>query len=289
MAWEATTLDLIGSVGIQTPIHQLTRIGERSVLLLRRFDRGAQGQRLGYVSALTALGASDGDHLDYADIGEDQFRWLFAEDRAQFYLAKEALPERDGFTYVSINFMRAARPRYLAFAGIAGLSLHNWYSNHIYCGHCGRPMVHSENERMVHCDHCHTMIYPRICPAVIVAVRHGDKLLVSKYAGREYKNIALLAGFAEVGETIEETVHREVMEEVGIRVKNLQFYKSQPWCFTDTLLFGFFCDLDGDDTLKVDHGELATAGWIDRKDIPEDTEKASLTMEMMTLFKQGVY
>ncbi len=70
MAWEATTLDLIGSVGIQTPIHQLTRIGERSVLLLRRFDRGAQGQRLGYVSALTALGASDGDHLDYADIGE---------------------------------------------------------------------------------------------------------------------------------------------------------------------------------------------------------------------------
>lgn len=228
-------------------------------------------------------------HADYADIGEDQFRWLFAEDRAQFYLAKEALPERDGFTYVSINFMRAARPRYLAFAGIAGLSLHNWYSNHIYCGHCGRPMVHSENERMVHCDHCHTMIYPRICPAVIVAVRHGDKLLVSKCAGREYKNIALLAGFAEVGETIEETVHREVMEEVGIRVKNLQFYKSQPWCFTDTLLFGFFCDLDGDDTLKVDHGELATAGWIDRKDIPEDTEKASLTMEMMTLFQQGVY
>ena len=74
------------------------------------------------------------------------------------------------------------------------------------------------------------MIYPRICPAVIVAVRHGDKLLVSKYAGREYKNIALLAGFAEVGETIEETVHREVMEEVGIRVKNLQFYKSQPCC-----------------------------------------------------------
>ena len=65
-------------------------------------------------------------HADYADIGEDQFRWLFAEDRAQFYLAKEALPERDGFTYVSINFMRAARPRYLAFSGIAGLSLPKW-------------------------------------------------------------------------------------------------------------------------------------------------------------------
>ena len=112
---------------------------------------------------------------------------------------------------------------------------------------------------------------------------------MAKYAGREYKNVALLAGFAEVGESIEDTVHREVMEEVGIKVKNLTFYKSQPWCFTDTLLLGFFCDLDGDDTLKVDHRELATAEWIDRQDIPDDVEKASLTMEMMTLFKQGIY
>ena len=131
------------------------------------------------------------------------------------------------------------------------------------------------------------MMYTQICPAVIVAVRHGNKLLVSKYAGREYTKAALLAGFPEIGETIEQTVHREVMEEVGIHVKNLQFYKSQPWCFTDTLLFGFFCDLDGDDTLRVDYNELATAQWVEREDLPDDPEKASLTMEMMTLFKQG--
>ena len=139
----------------------------------------------------------------------------------------------------------------------------------------------------MYCGNCHTMMYPQICPAVIVAVRNGDKLLVSTYAGREYKKTALLAGFAEIGETIEQTVHREVMEEVGIHVKNLQFYKSQPWCFTDTLLFGFFCDLDGDDTLYVNHQELATAQWMDRKALPDDPEKASLTMEMITLFKQG--
>ena len=228
-------------------------------------------------------------YSDYADMGEDRFRWLFAEDRQQFYLAEEALPEKDGFAYVNIFFMRGASPRHLAFAGVVGLSLSVWYSNHRFCGHCGRPMKHSDKERMVHCDACHTMIYPRICPAGIVAVRHVDTLLVSKYAGREYKNVALLAGFAEVGESIEDTVLREVMEEVGIKVKNLTFYKSQPWCFTDTLLLGFFCDLDGDDTLKVDHRELATAEWIDRQDIPDDVEKASLTMEMMTLFKKGIY
>lgn len=92
---------------------------------------------------------------------------------------------------------------------------------------------------MLYCPTCGIANYPRINPAVIVAVRNGNRLLLSKYAGREYKNVALLAGFAEIGETIEETVHREVREEVGIAVKNLEFYKSQPWVFTDTLLFGF--------------------------------------------------
>ncbi len=225
----------------------------------------------------------------YRDLGltPAQVRWLFQEDQTSYFLALADVPEAHGFTYVSINFMRAAQPRFQAFAGVTGLSLYHWYKNHQYCGQCGRPMRHSPKERMMYCDHCHTMMYPQICPAVIVAVRNGSKLLVSKYAGREYKKAALLAGFAEIGETIEQTVHREVMEEVGIRVKNLQFYKSQPWCFTDTLLFGFFCDLDGEDTLRVDHNELAVAQWVERKDLPDDPEKASLTMEMMTLFKQG--
>ena len=83
--------------------------------------------------------------------------------------------------------------------------------------------------------------------------------ILSKYEGRDLKQYALIAGFAEIGETIEETVHREVMEEVGLKVKNLRYYKSQPWSFSGTLLFGFFCDVDGDDTLTVDHKELSIA------------------------------
>ena len=102
-----------------------------------------------------------------------------------------------------------------------------------------------------------------------------------------YKNYALIAGFAETGETIEETVLREVKEETGITVKNLEFYKSQPWGFSDSLLFGFFCDLDGTDELIVDKTELATALWVQREDLPDDEETVSLTMEMMTLFKKG--
>lgn len=87
-------------------------------------------------------------------------------------------------------------------------------------------------------------MFPRINPAVIVAVSHGDELILTKYAGREYKKYALIAGFAEFGETIEQTVQREVMEEVGIRVKNLQYYKSQAMGFSGSLLFGFFAEAE---------------------------------------------
>ena len=96
---------------------------------------------------------------------------------------------------------------------------------------------------------------------------------------------ALVAGFAEIGETIEQTVAREVMEETGVRVKNLRFYKSQPWALSDSLLFGFFCDLDGDETIKVDGDELAVAEWVPREDIPNRDDGFALTAEMIEYFR----
>ena len=140
---------------------------------------------------------------------------------------------------------------------------------------------------MLHCPKCGLVEYPKICPAVIVGITNGDKIVLSKYAGREYKKYALIAGFAEIGESIEDTVRREVYEEVGLKVKNLQFYKSQPWSFTDTLLFGFFCQVDGDDTITMDERELSVAQWASREEVPEDPEGISLTREMMTVFKEG--
>jgi NAD+ diphosphatase len=108
---------------------------------------------------------------------------------------------------------------------------------------------------------------------------------MTQYANREYRNYALIAGFAEIGESLEQTVRREVMEEVGLRVKNIQYYKSQPWPFTDTLLAGFFAELDGDDTITIDEEELAIGVWMPREDIPEPENSISLTGEMMELFR----
>ena len=129
---------------------------------------------------------------------------------------------------------------------------------------------------------------PKICPAVIVAVTDGDRLLLTKYQGRAFKRYALVAGFAEIGESIEDTVRREVFEETGLRVKNLRFYKSQPWVFTDSLLMGFFCDLDGDDRITIQQSELSEAGWFPRGEIPTDHSGISLTGEMIERFRAGI-
>ena len=131
------------------------------------------------------------------------------------------------------------------------------------------------------------MTYPQICPAVIIGLTHGDKILLSKYRGRNYKNYALLAGFAEIGETIEETVKREVMEEVGLPVKNIRYYKSQPWPHSGSLLLGFFADLDGDDeTIRLEEEELSMAAWVPRSELSMEADNFSLTNEMILYFKE---
>ena len=110
---------------------------------------------------------------------------------------------------------------------------------------------------------------------------------MSKYAGRSYRSYALIAGFIEIGESAEQTVQREVMEEVGLKVKNIRYYKSQPWGFTDSLLFGYFCELDGDDTIRLDTNELSQAGWYTRDEITLEDDYLSLTREMILQFKEG--
>ena len=96
-----------------------------------------------------------------------------------------------------------------------------------------------------------------------------------------------MAGFNEVGETLEETVAREVMEEVGLKVKNIRYYKSQPWGIVDDLLAGFYCDVDGSTQITLDTNALKEAVWVDRKDVEGQPQDLSLTNEMMIVFRDG--
>ena len=123
-------------------------------------------------------------------------------------------------------------------------------------------------------------------PAVIVGVKNGDSILLTKYR-TGFQHNALIAGFTEIGETAEETVAREVMEEAGIRVKNITYYKTQPWGIANDLLIGYYCDLDGDPSINMDKSELKYAAWVKREDIQLQPDETSLTNEMMMMFKNG--
>lgn len=216
----------------------------------------------------------------------DNAQFLFTIDNINYYLVDEKdLDSVEGWIYASTGRFRTELKYWRSFAGVVGWQLNRWYNNHRFCSKCGKSTKPSDKERMLYCESCGFQIYPTISPCVIVAVHNGDKLLLTKYAGRAYNRYALIAGFAEIGESLEQTVHREVMEEVGLKVKNLKFYKSQPWPFTDTLLAGFFAELDGDDSITLDEDELAIGEWMDRKDIPPAESNISLTSEMMELFR----
>lgn len=198
----------------------------------------------------------------------------------------DAVPP-EGYCFLHSRQFRNLGPADTVFACAVGESIHRWRCGNRFCGKCGGTMHRSTAERALICGSCGQTVYPKICPAVIVAVTDGDRLVLTRYKNRPFKRYALVAGFNEIGESIEDTVRREVLEETGLRVKNLRFYKSQPWVFTDSLLMGFFCDLDGGDAITVEEDELAEAGWFDRISLPEDHSGISLTGEMIELFRKG--
>lgn len=192
------------------------------------------------------------------------------------------------YEFVPVAQLSNYQPKHRVFAGMVGYEYHVWYDTHHFCGRCGSKMQHGIVERMLQCPECGCMEFSRLFPAVIIGIvdRKRDKVLVSRYAGRQYKSYALIAGFCEMGETVEQTVHREVMEEVGLKVTNLRYYKSQPWPLSSSLLFGFFCDLDGESSITLDDHELEEAEWLSREDLPDD-EDYSLTREMMGVLRKG--
>lgn len=216
------------------------------------------------------------------------YRYLFSIDEQEYYLFMEerklSIP---GFSYARMFQVRSYEPKELVFAASTAYHLYAWYSDNRFCGRCGAPLVHGAAQRVLQCT-CGNLVFPKIAPAVIVGVVNGDKLLMTKYANREYKRYALVAGFTEIGETPEQTVAREVFEEAGVNVKNIRYYKCQPWGFDSNLLLGYFAELDGDSTITMDTEELSRAEWISRENIEteqDDRVNLSLTREMILLFK----
>ena len=222
------------------------------------------------------------------DIGDGNAVYLFSIDNSRYFLSKDN-PNKDGFAYYTIREIRdkfSGDSQIEVFAAFTAYHLWKWYSDNIFCGKCGGKLITGDSERSLKCSECGNVIYPRINPAVIVGVTKGDSLLLTRYR-TGYKHNALVAGFTEIGETLEETVAREVMEETGVKVKNIRYYKSQPWGMAQDMLVGFFCDADGAGKINMDENELKYAEWVKREDIELQPNNLSLTNEMMRVFKEG--
>lgn len=216
--------------------------------------------------------------------------YLFSIDQMDFFLVDDtriSLTETDSLEFCKTGKIRDLEPMWVSFAAVSAMQLHRFYCSSRFCGCCSSPMMKSKKERSMVCSSCGNTVYPKISPAVIVGITHNGKLLLTKYSGREYSRYALIAGFTEFGETLEETVNREVMEEVGLKVKNIRYYKNQPWGFSDSILVGYWAELDGSPQVRLDETELSTAEWMAPEDIPDDFTNLSLTHEMILLFKHG--
>ena len=220
---------------------------------------------------------------------DNDMTYLFSIDDEDFFFPNfeiDSYPE--GFDFHNMRTLRKGPlfPKYYVFAAFTAIQLMQWYEGTKYCGRCGAANENSKTERARVCPKCGKTVYPRINPAVIVGVINGDKLLLTKYK-TGFAHNALVAGFTEIGETMEETVVREVMEETGLHVKNIRYYKSQPWGIASDILMGFYCDVDGDDTITMDESELKYAQWVPRNEIELQPLDYSLTNEMMKMFKES--
>ena len=170
----------------------------------------------------------------------------------------------------------------LWIAGRAQQLMH-WAASHRYCGRCGQPTRDKEDERARICDACHLVSYPRISPAVIVAVVRGNRLLLARSTRFTSSFHSVLAGFVETGETLEEAVHREILEEVGIEVHNIRYFGSQPWPFPDSLMVGFTAEYAGGE-ITLDDEEIVSADWYTAKDLPRVPGKFSIARRLIDWF-----
>jgi len=217
---------------------------------------------------------------DAAALGVDEAHAHVVGDRALAAAVPEgaALPSSLAVSGLRELYATLGDERFLD-AGRA-TQLVEWATTSRYCGRCATPTERVEGERCMRCPACGFMAYPRIAPAIIVLVRRGEEALLARGARFPLPFYSTLAGFAEVGETLEETVAREVREEVGVEVKDARYFGSQPWPFPHSLMIGFVAQWAGGE-IKVDGKEILEARWFRRDALPPMPPRISIARRLI--------
>ncbi len=165
------------------------------------------------------------------------------------------------------------------------IQIMNWDQKHQYCGRCGTLTKIESNERAKICPKCNLINFPRISPAIIVAVLKDNQILLARSPRFPHKLYSVIAGFVEPGETLEECVKREVKEEIGIQIKNIRYFGSQSWPFPNSLMIAFTANY-ADGKIKIDKTEIVDAGWFKADSLPLIPGKVSISRQLIDWFKK---
>jgi NAD+ diphosphatase len=190
------------------------------------------------------------------------------------------LPLPDDLAYSGVRELAGLIPdEELGIAGHA-VQITDYDRTTRFCGDCGAATEPAGTERAKICPSCHRVIYPRLSPAVIVLVRNNNSVLMVRGKRALPGRYGLIAGFVEPGETIEQAVHREVHEETGVKIKNIQYRASEPWPFPDSIMLGFVADYDRGE-ISPDGIEIESALWFDRERLPDLPPKLGITRALI--------
>ena len=216
-------------------------------------------------------------------------RHVFNIDDKRYFIAceEDLYLLDDSYEWVNVSALRTLENSLDAYAGVCGKHYNYFFTHAKHCGCCGERMVPSNIELANICPKCANIKYPDIMPAIAVAIIDGDEIVLTKYSNRPTTYYALVAGYTEIGETLEECVKREALEEVGLELYDIKYYNSQPWGFSNTIMVGFTAKSYNKD-IKLDTNELKEAMWVKRENIEELQNPSSMSHQIIMDFKNNI-
>jgi NAD+ diphosphatase len=198
--------------------------------------------------------------------------------------AAPAAPVPDGWTFQGVRSLFGQISESFFSVAARAIELLEWERTHRFCGSCGTATAPRAGERAMECPSCGGLWYPRISPAVIMAVVRGDTLLLARARRFPPGFYSVLAGFVEPGETLEQCVAREVREETGLEVKNLRYFASQSWPFPHSLMVAFTAEHAAGE-IRVDPSEIVEAGWYRAEALPSIPDSLTVARKLIDWFR----
>lgn len=226
----------------------------------------------------------DGSELTKEDIDvlKVQSKDAFTEESNEIgvlgMIQGDTLPK--GYKWVTIRQTFATYTQEECFYLARAKALIEWRNNTVFCGKCGAKLNDHKEMTAKVCPNCNNIIFPRIEPCVIVLIKKGDEILLARHVQRNQNIYACIAGFMEAGETAEQAVEREIMEETGIHVKNIKYFGSQSWPFPAQMMLAFTADYDYGE-LHLQQEEIADAKWFRRNDCPASPQPGSIAYRLI--------